>query len=86
MKVSADVSKIVDELSNRNQTITRYLNRSEESYILAWGAIILTFVLAVIQIFQNKISSKKLKDYLDDSEKTHNKKLDIIEEKIKNKE
>ena len=74
VKISTDFSKIVDELSNKNQAVTRYLNLSETSYILAWVAIFMTLGLTVFQVILNIKLSNKNKKQLDEIEKMINKK------------
>jgi hypothetical protein len=61
VKIAPDVTKIVDEMYNKNQLISEYLNNSELSLKISIGALIVTILLSIFQIIQNSISSKKIK-------------------------
>lgn len=74
VKVSHDISKIVDEMDDRNQLVTKYLNDSKTSLRISWVALFVTIILSIIQICQNWISSKKHKKHLDEIENKINKK------------
>ena len=74
VKVSGDISKIVDEMEDRNQLVTKYLNDSKTSLRISWIALFVTVILSIFQICQNWISSKKHKKHLDEIEKKINKK------------
>ena len=57
-----DVSKIADELQNKNQLVERYLKKSTVSFIISIIALALTIILSVIQIVQNNKTSKLVKE------------------------
>ena len=74
VKVSGDISKIVDEMKDRNQLVTKYLNDSKTSLRISWIALFVTVILSIFQICQNWISSKKHKKHLDEIGNKINKK------------
>lgn len=74
VKVSGDISKIVDEMDDRNQLVTKYLNDSKKSLRISWIALIVTFILSSYQIYQNWKSSKNNNKRFDEIEKMINKK------------
>lgn len=75
VKISGDVSKIVDEMYNKNQLVTKYLDKSDTSFRISIIALIVTIALSFYQIYQNRKTSKK-----------HDKRLDVIERMINYKE
>ncbi|BAO54458.1 hypothetical protein [Nonlabens marinus] len=52
--VSADVNRITDQLHNKNQLVDKYLDKSNFSFLISIIALVLTIVLSLIQIFQNR--------------------------------
>lgn len=58
--ISPEMIKIADELNNKNQLVTRYLNKSESSFTISIAALFISFIIGVIQLYQNYRSSKKI--------------------------
>lgn len=75
VKVSDDILKVVDEMYNKNQLVAKYLDDSKTSLRISWVALLASIILSLIQIYQNRKSSKK-----------HDKRFDEIEKKINDKE
>lgn len=63
-KISGDVIKIVDELSNKNQLVTKYLNKSDLSLGISIAAFFFAIIIAIYQFYLNKKSSKKLEEII----------------------
>lgn len=59
--IQDDVSKIADELQNKNQLVEKYLNKSSFSFIISLVALIITIVLSIIQIVQSSKVAKAIK-------------------------
>lgn len=59
--IAPDVIKIADELNNKNQLVTRYLNKSETSFTISIIALAITVIIGLIQLYQNYRSSNRLK-------------------------
>ena len=59
-KISPDLIKIADELNNRNQLVNKYLIKSETSFYISIGALILTFIFSLFQIYQNYKTKKSI--------------------------
>lgn len=53
IKISPDITKIADELNNKNQLVSKYLSKSEMSFYISIAAVIITIILSLIQITQN---------------------------------
>lgn len=77
VKIAPDITKIVDEMYNKNQLIAEYLNNSELSLKISIGALIVTILLSMYQIIQNRRSSKIIKSM--------GKKVFIIKDEISTK-
>ena len=62
--VQDDVEQIATELSQKNQLVTKYLNKSNTSFIISIIAIILSIVLSIIQIGQNNSMTEKINAFI----------------------
>lgn len=60
--ISPEMIRIADELNNKNQLVTRYLNKSESSFRISILALALSIMIGAFQIIQNFITSKKIKE------------------------
>lgn len=58
--LQSDVTKIADELKNKNQLVEKYLNKSTVSFIISIIALGLTLLLSGVQIWQNRKMRKML--------------------------
>lgn len=56
------MNRIADDLKNKNQLVTKYLNKSESSYNNSIIALFVSIMIGIIQIFQNCRTSKKIKE------------------------
>ncbi len=54
LTISNDINKIVDDLDEKNNLVTEYLNRSNQSFYISIIALILTLAFSSYQIFQSK--------------------------------
>lgn len=60
VKIQPDINKIVDELANKNQLVSTYLNKSDISFYISVFALFVTFIFSLYQIYQAKQSSKEI--------------------------
>ena len=60
-KISSDIMKITDELDNKNKLVKEYLDKSTLSFYISIGALIITILLSIFQIYQNYRSSNIIK-------------------------
>ena len=61
--IHPDLVKISDELYNKNLLVTKYLDKSNTSFIISITALIISLIIGGYQIFQNRES--KLKNLLE---------------------
>ena len=60
--VADDMNQIVKELSNKNQLVSKYLNKSTSSFIISIIALFFSIVLSIVQLVQsNKNTTNLLK-------------------------
>lgn len=52
--VSSDINRITDELHNKNQLVTKYLDKSNTSFLISIFALGITIILSFYQIYQNR--------------------------------
>lgn len=64
IKIQPDVIRIADELDNKNQLVSKYLNQSETSFNLSIIALIVTILLSAFQIYQNYSSTKNFQRFI----------------------
>ena len=62
VKIQPDINKIVDELTNKNQLVNAYLNKSDISFYISIFALFVTFIFSIYQIYQAKQSSKEMNE------------------------
>lgn len=62
--IQPDINKIVDELSNKNQLVNTYLNKSDISFYISIFALALTLIFSFYQIYQSIKSSREIKRIL----------------------
>lgn len=60
--ISPEMIRIADELNNKNQLVTRYLNKSESSFKISILALVISIIIGAFQIIQNILTSKKIKE------------------------
>lgn len=60
--VQDDVQQIATELFNKNQLVTKYLNKSNTSFRISIIALIVTCLLSLFQIIQNWRATGRIKD------------------------
>lgn len=60
--ISPEMNRIADELNNKNQLVTRYLNKSESSFRISILALVISIIIGAFQIIQNILTSKKIKE------------------------
>ena len=75
--VQDDVTQIATELHNKNLLVTKYLNKSNSSFIISIAAIILTCLLSCIQLIQGLRTNKIIRLlFKEDVEKKDDKTVD----------
>ncbi|MEM9831175.1 MAG: hypothetical protein AAF944_11095 [Bacteroidota bacterium] len=69
-RVQSDLVRIADELYNRNNLVTTYLDKSTLSYWISIIALFMTILLSFYQIYQNRTNriSKLLKEAMKEEE------------------
>ena len=58
--VQEEVNHIAAELNNRNQLVNKYLNKSNNSFIISIIALILSVGFSIIQFFQGRATKQQL--------------------------
>lgn len=66
VKIQPDINKIADELSNKNQLVNAYLNKSDISFYISIFALVITLIFSLYQIYQSWKSSKEIKGIIVD--------------------
>jgi len=59
--IKTDINRIADDLTNKNKLVEDYLGKSELSFWISIGALILTFIFSIIQISQSLYYYRKSK-------------------------
>lgn len=67
--IQDNMNKIGAELSNKNQLVSKYLNRSNVSFIISIVALALTIILSIIQLFQGQKTNKLIGQIMAPQEK-----------------
>lgn len=52
--IQTELSKISDELYNKNSLVAKYLRDSTRSYVISITAFVISLVIAFVQIYQNR--------------------------------
>lgn len=81
--IQEDMVRIGSELSHKNQLVSKYLNRSNISFFISIGALVLTIVLSMFQIAQGHKINQQIKDLLAESKaqlKQDEKQIVTVEE------
>lgn len=58
--IQGDVVKIATELSHKNQLVSKYLNKSNVSFVISIVALGITIILSLVQIFQSSRVNSRL--------------------------
>lgn len=58
--IQSDVVKIATELSHKNQLVSKYLNKSNVSFVMSLVALCFTIILSLIQIIQSSKMNSRL--------------------------
>lgn len=59
--IQSDITKMADELQHKNQLVSTYLNKSNTSFSVSIIALVITVLVAAVQIFQASKTNKFLK-------------------------
>ena len=66
-KITPEIIKIVEELKNKNQLVSKYLNKSNISFRISIIALIITILLSLYQIYQNYSTNKAIREIIIES-------------------